>query len=302
MKYLYVFILLIIGEFSFAQINFDSEIIAAHKIHELSVENGRCVYQFDSSGYLSKMILDENDIYKFNEIGQWVSLKKEYRIGDRKVIKQSLEFTYNVDGELESMIETLPSGSKSHCPIQVDSFIYRNTVQNGVRRITKQDIFTTCTNLNIDQKCNCYRSYYNERTELITQVNDSTYRVEYYTKKDNQEPNIVQSYHLNIIDTSEQIINIIHMKNNSDTILSSCNNCIQIEPNIYNCDCIDQFNNASSGNLILRKVFTSKEEQYSNLPLSSSTNERISYCLYPWKVYKISKKVFGKHSVSVTYY
>lgn len=287
-----------------AQINYDYENIKKRQIKEISIENGDCIYHFNSSGILIKMVINSSsstEIYRFLENGSWITYVQLDSVGSTAIKRSEMSASYKDDGELIYNSFVYYDGVKPDCPIKVDSFTYQNTESDNWIKYSKSKKQSSCSNFNDDGECDCIQLLLTEDEEFIENVAPNKYRINYYTVKNGSDTLWGNSLEYKTINDS-QISTVTFFSGNTYDTVSTCVNCSELGNNFLLCDCTRIGQSKIKTKLQITHLKYSKEELYSELPKSRSTVHMNSYAVNPWILYKASKKIYGSGSVNVKKY
>ena len=303
MKFLVLIFLSITQFVAHSQVNKDFKKLARKKITALELENGHCTYKFDHSGRLQEMIFQEvtswKEVYVFDSLGNWLAYNKilVYSRGeDTLEIMTTIYDCNNViifhnwssyDGEVK-------------CPKEVDSTTFEVKWVDSVRVASLVNSSSWCPALVYDSEIKAAYSKHNQRFEKTIFLGEGSFRIDDFEVK--YWKDTIWNGSMIIKSNKNGISTIDVLKIGSDEIVRSCTDCESIDPGLYSCMCTDQSGQMELKTLAFSPMEVNKDELFQRLPSSSSTQERYSYAIHPWKLYKASKKVYGKDSVTLIRY
>jgi len=301
-KNLSISIFIIIGFLSnsSAQINEDSKKISRKNIKEIHLRNGEYQLKFDSNGALQKMTQSRysyEEVYTFTPEGNLILFEQlEIRSEDKTLIKKRIISEYDEYGKLTAEFDCSFENANitDSCPSKLDSAIYLNQMINGRNVISEIQSRVTC--FQFPDSTVFTRHDYDEETETIIQLNDSTTRINFHrihyndtTKKSSL------SYTVN---SKNEIVKIIRYVGHSDEIHKEFFDCKMVAPYVYECSYIHKTGDILKQIITLRTILYSKEKLYENLPFSWG-GMGLSCCVAPFKTLKAVKKELGKDSIQI---
>ena len=283
----------------FSQINHDSKKIASKKIHEIYMDNDRYHLIFDSTGYIREMIIGDlsykKETYKFDINGNWIYYQySEFSHQNREDIRIKMENKYNDSRELVYQLVCDFDGAQpgETCLSRVDSSFYINQTLNGITTVSEIESNSSC----FDNIVTLHT--YFEETEQISQINDSTTRIDYY--RINYQDTVAKGTKVYVVTPHNKITTTYQYADDSDEIITTYFNCNQVDSNRYRCSISHSNGSVSEVTLMLRerKLFT-KAQLYEQLPINRSPDNKYLYYENPLKSFRANKRILGDRSVRI---
>ena len=302
-----IIVLVICSVSSYAQINEDAKKIARKGIKEMTLDNGQCILKFDTLGRLTEMIITyrlKPEIYQFDIFGNWIYYEQFER---RKKGLDYVEYTLrNVTNTYDSTNELIYQVAvdfkdrtiRGTSPERADTLIYQNVKSVDTTKLSFIEFKSSATLA--DPRSIPERNNYQEETELIYKINDTTYQVDYFEIQYNDT--IWHSKYRCFVNEKNIVVGIYRYDLVSNQIDTQYNDCKSIGNHEYNCFYLHESGAIISSRIKTRRILYSKEVLNKDLPESTYAHYNYTYYESPLKALKASKKSFGENSIKIILY
>jgi hypothetical protein len=318
MKNLILIFSILASTSTFVQINEDAKKIARKGIKEITLDKGQCVLKFDTLGRLWEMRIDpfhtEEEVYKFDEKGNWISYEELRRrepgkVGDDvKYLKQSVTNSYDSTHELIYQVavyfDKMILRGSADADGEADTTIYQKIKSTDTTKLSVIEYSSSAMTIENVRYWERDKYSYLEETELICNLNDTAYQVDYYNIR--YTDTITHSRLFYFVAENGLVDRINKYDLDSNRIDREYYNCELIENYKYRCTYRYETGEIEPKIIQLRKIPYSrayvKEHMDNELPKSRWAGYKYTFFESPYKALKAILKAGGENSVEISYY